>query len=54
MDLEIISAKRGGSTLNFRLGPTTFLIHPYEGQVMGRITHHYLVFETASGFCGIA
>ncbi|MEA3069772.1 MAG: methylated-DNA-[protein]-cysteine S-methyltransferase [Alphaproteobacteria bacterium] len=21
---------------------------------MGRMTHHYLVFETASGFCGIA
>ena len=33
MDLEITSAKRGGSTLNLPLGPTTFLTHPkYEGQ----------------------
>jgi len=24
------------------------------GQVMGQTTHRYLVFETASGFCGIA
>src|SRR2546421_6436620 len=55
MDLEITGAKRGGSALNFRLGPTTFLTHPKnEGNVMGPITHHYLVFETAGGFCGIA
>src|SRR5206468_12460741 len=24
------------------------------GPCMGQTTHHYLVFETASGFCGIA
>jgi len=28
MDLEITSAKRGGSILNFRPGSTTFLTHP--------------------------
>jgi methylated-DNA-[protein]-cysteine S-methyltransferase len=22
--------------------------------MMGQTTHHYLIFETASGFCGIA
>jgi hypothetical protein len=25
-----------------------------EGHVMGQAVHHYLIFETAGGFCGIA
>jgi hypothetical protein len=25
-----------------------------EGDVMGQTAHHYLIFETAGGFCGIA
>src|SRR5947207_6283364 len=55
MDLEITRAKRGALDLEFPPSahdlPDT---SQYEGRVMSRMTHHYLVFETAGGFCGIA
>jgi hypothetical protein len=41
--------------------PVEFPLWPYElhdrskceGHLMGRTAHHYLIFETAGGFCGI-
>src|SRR5262249_29566156 len=41
--------------LKFRPAPTMF--HDAsngEGRLMGQTTHHYFIFETAGGFCGIA
>jgi methylated-DNA-[protein]-cysteine S-methyltransferase len=41
--------------LNFRIGPAIFVTdRDTSGTVMRQTAHHYLIFETANGFCGIA